>query len=140
MMRIVSTLSRLACSAALFAVTCTQQAYADPKITVVASAIQLQDGQTSGPVSLLFKVDGLKKEQQSLVPAAVPLLTSQGGPRIVSLGAPNKAAVLESGAFWQVSAQVEALPLNSSFDAAVLVHIGDTIGEVLSYKITNVLP
>ena len=136
----VSSLMRLACTAVLLGVACLPLANAEPKITAVASAIQLQDGQTSGPVSLLFKVDGLKKEQQSPVPVVVPVLTSQGGPRIVPLGAPNKAAVLENGAFWQVSAQVEGLPLNSSFDAPVLVHIGDMIGEVLSYKITNVLP
>jgi hypothetical protein len=76
MMRTVSSLSRLACSAALFALACTHPAYADPKITA-ANTIQFQDGQTSGPVSLLFEVDGLKKEQQSLVPVVVPVLTSQ---------------------------------------------------------------
>jgi len=135
---LVHALFRSSCAALLLAVLYSQSAHAEVKISAAVSTIQLQDGQNA--VTLIFKVDGLKKEQQSLAPAVVPLLTSQGGPRIASLGAPNKAAVLESGAFWQVSAQVEGLPLNSSFDAPVLVHIGDTIGEVLTYKITNVLP
>jgi len=137
-MQLVHALARSSCAALLLAVLGLQSARAEVKISAAVSTIQLQEGQNS--VTLVFKVDGLKKEQQSLVPVVVPLLTSQGGSRIASLGAPNKAAALESGAFWQVSAQVEGLPLNSSFDAPVLVHIGDTIGEVLSYKITNALP
>jgi hypothetical protein len=137
-MHVAHALTRLFCAVLLLAAVCLQPAHAAVKISAAVSTIQLQEGQNS--VTLVFKIDGLKKDQQSLVPVVVPLLTSQGGPRIASLGAPNKAAVLESGAFWQVSAQVEALPLNSFFDAPVLVHIGDTIGEVLSYKITNVLP
>jgi hypothetical protein len=137
-MQLAHALARSSCAALLLAVLCLQSARAESKISAAVSTIQLQEGQNS--VTLVFKVDGLKKEQQSLVPVVVPVSTSQGGPRIVSLGAPSKAAILESGAFWQVSAQVERLPLNSFFDAPVLVHIGDTIGEVLSYKITNVLP
>jgi hypothetical protein len=131
----VSSLSRFACSATLFAVACTQAAHADPKITAVANAIQLQDGQTSGSVGFLFKVDGLKEEPKVLVYS-----TSQGGPGFATSGKPTKVAELTNGAFWQVPGFVSNLPLNSSFDALLVVQVGNTISDVLSYSISNKLP
>jgi hypothetical protein len=135
MMRTVSSLSHFACSAALFALVCTQPAHADPKITAVANTIQLQDGQTSGPVGLLFKVDGLKNEPKVRV-----LSTSQGGPGLATSGKPIMVAELTNGAFWQVPIFVSSLPLNSSFNALLVVQVEDTISDVLSYSITNTLP
>ena len=134
-MRTVSSLKCLAYSAALFAVGCTQSAYADPKITAVASTIQLQDGQTSGSVSLLFKVDGLKKE-----PKARVFSSSQGGPGLAISGDPIKAAELTNGAFWQVPVFVSGLTLNSSVNVLLVVQVEDTLSDVLSYTITNLLP
>ena len=134
-MRTVSSLSRFACSAALFAVTCTQPSHADPRDYRGANTIQLQDGQTSGPVDLLFKVDGLKKE-----PKVRMLSTSQGGPGFATSGKPTMVAELTNGAFWQVPVFVSSLPLNSSFNALLVVQVEDTISDVLSYSITNTLP
>ena len=134
-MRTVSSLIRLTCSAAILVGACTQPAYADPKITALANTIQLHDGQTSGPVSLLFKVDGLKKEPKVRV-----FSTSQGGPGLAISGKPTMVAELKNGAFWQVPVFVSGLPLNSSFDALLVVQVEDTISDVLSYSITNKLP
>src|ERR1017187_31834 len=135
MMRTVSSLSHLACSSALFAVACIQPAYADAKITAVANTIQLQEGQTSGPVTLLFKVEGLKKE-----PKVQVFSTSQGGPRLATSCKPALAAEVANGAFWQCPAFVSGLPLNSKFDALLVVQVEDAISDVLSYSITNALP
>jgi hypothetical protein len=135
MMRIVSSLSRLACSAALFVGACTQPAYADARITAVANTIQLQDGQASGPVTLLFKVEGPKKEPKVRV-----FSNSQGGPGLAISGKPTMVAELANGAFWQVPVFVSGLPLNSSFNVLLVVQVDDTLSDVLSYSITNTLP
>jgi hypothetical protein len=135
MMRTVSSLSHLACFSALFSVACIQPAYADAKITAVANTIQLQDGQTSGPVTLLFKVDGLKKE-----PKVQVFSTSQGGPGLATSCKPALVAEVANGAFWQCPAFVSGLPLNSKFDALLVVQVEDAISDVLSYSITNALP
>jgi hypothetical protein len=124
---------------ALLAMYCLQAARAQTKISAAASTIQLQDGQTSGSVNLVFKVEGLKKEQLSLVPKLSPLHTSKGGPSLAVGEKPTVVAELKNGAFWQVPVHVDGLPLNSAFTAPVLVQF-DRIGDVLSYTITNVLP
>jgi len=134
-MQTVSSLIRLACSAAFLTVAGTQPAYADPKITAVATAIQLQDGQTSGPVSLLFRVDGLKKEPKVRV-----FSTSLGGPGLATLGRPTMVAELTNGAFWQVPVFVSGLPLNSSFDALLVVQVDDTISESCRIHSTTSYP
>ncbi len=135
MSRTLSSQRYFACSLAFFAVACTQSAYADPRITAVANTIQLQDGQTSGPVTLVFKVDGLKKE-----PKVQVFSTSQGGPGLATSCKPAMVAELANGAFWQCPAFVSGLPLNSKFDALLVVQVEDTISDVLSYSITNSLP
>lgn len=134
-MRAVFSVMRTVCSAALLAVACTQPVYADASITAVASTIQFQDGQTSGPVSLLFKVDGLKKEPRVRV-----LSTSPGGPELAMSGEPTMVAELTNGAFWQVPAFVSRLPLNSSFNALLVVQAGAVLSDVLLYSVTNTLP
>jgi hypothetical protein len=135
MMKTVSSLTRLACSAIVLTVACIQQVYADAKITAVANTIQLQDGQTSGPMNLLFKVDGLKKE-----PKVRMFSTSPGGPVLAISGKPAMVAELTNGAFWQIPVFVSGLPLNSSFDALLVVQVEDTISDVLSYSISNKFP
>lgn len=135
-MRTVSSLSRAACSATLFLVAFARIVYAtDAKITAVANTIQLQDGQTSGPVSLLLKVDGLKKEPKVWV-----FSTSPGGPGIAISGKPTMVAELTNGAFWRVPVSVSGLPLNSSFDALLVVQVEDTISDVVQYSINNKVP
>jgi hypothetical protein len=134
MKRTVSSLSVLACAAALYAVAGTQAAFGDAKITAVASAIQLKDGQTEGPISLLFKIDGLNNEPRVWV-----LSTSDGGPGLAISGKPTKVAESTNGAFWQVPAFVSGLPLNSSFNALLGVQVNNTISDVLPYSITNSL-
>jgi hypothetical protein len=134
-MRTVSSLIRLMCSVALLVGARTPPAYADPKITPVANTIQLQDGQTSGRVSLLFKVDGLKKEPKVRV-----FSTSAGGPGLATTGKPTMVAELTNGAFWQVPVFVSGLPLNSSFDVLLVVQVEDSISDVLPYSINNKLP
>src|SRR5882762_3041331 len=133
-MRTVFSLGWLAWFAVLCAVACTQEAYADAKITAVVNAIQLQDGQTTGPVNLLFKVDGSKKE-----PKAWVFSTSQSGPTL-KIYTPIMVAELPNGAFWQIPAFVSGLPLNSSFNALLVVQIENTSSDILPYSITNSLP
>ena len=115
-------------------------AQADPKISATATSIQLQDGQTSACATLVFKIEGLKKEQVSIVPDIAALRASQGGPQLTILGKSTLVAPLETGAFWQVPVRIDGLPLNSSVVMPVLVHVDETVGEVLSYTLTNVLP
>jgi hypothetical protein len=140
MMWRVSALSRLICAGSLVVAGVIPAARADTTISAAASTIQLQDGQTSGPVRLIFKVVGLAGVQLSAAPDVQPFSTSQSGPALVVSGGPTKMASLKDGAFWQVPAEVNGLPLNSSFTAFVVVHVNDTIGEVLQYTVTNVLP
>jgi len=128
-------LTHLAYSAALLVVAYTPAAYAETKITAVANTIQLQDGQTSGPLSLLLKVDGLKKEPKLRV-----LSTSQGGPGLTISGNPTMVGELPNGAFWQVPVFISSLPLNSKYDALLVVQVEGNVSEVLSYSITNSLP
>ena len=109
------------------------------KVSPAISEIQLQDGQLSGPITLVFKVSGLKKEQVKLAPEVKPISASQGGPGLVVTGTPTVLAGLDDGAFWQVPAYVNGLTLNSSFATAVLVHL-DNLGEVVTLKVTNVAP
>ena len=55
----VHALRRLSSAAALVAAISLPNARAEIKITAVPSTVQLQDGQSSGFVRLLFKVEGL---------------------------------------------------------------------------------
>lgn len=137
-MRIVRSFNRRYFAVALFALACITAASAQIKISAVANTIQLQDGQISGAITLLFKIEGLKKEQKSPIPELRPLSSSQGGPQLTILGKPSVVTALEDGAFWQVAAYVDGLPLNSSFVTPVLVRLNST-GDVLSYTVTNVL-
>jgi len=68
------------------------------------------------------------------------LSTSQGGPGLATSGKTTMVAELTNGAFWQVPVVVSGLPLNSSFNALLVVQVEDTISDVLSYSITNTLP
>lgn len=131
----ISSLWRLAYTMAIFAAVCTHSSHADPKITAIANQIQLQDGQTSGLVTLLFEVDGAKGEPNVRVFSA-----SQGGPVLTITGKPTIAIDLANGALWQVPVSVSGLPLNSSFDGFLVVHVEKTVGDVLKYSVTNTLP
>jgi hypothetical protein len=86
-------------------------------------------------VSLLFKVDGLKKEPKVWV-----FSTSKGGPEFATSGKPTMLAELSNGAFWRVPVFVSGLPLNSSLDRLLVVQVDDTTSDVLSYSITNKPP
>src|SRR5205823_3419144 len=132
-MRTVPLLSYLAFTVALLAVGRTP-AYGDAKITAVANTIQLQDGQASGSVKLLFKIDDLKKE-----PKVRLVSTSQGGPGLAISGNPTMVAELTKGAFWQVPVFVSALPLNSSVNVLLVVQEDDTVSDILTYSISNSL-
>jgi hypothetical protein len=134
---------QLSCVAALLPFAFIQhtqaQAQAQFKVSPAISTIQLQDGQLSAPVTLVFKVSGLKKEQMSLVPEVKPVSASEGGPGVVVTGTPTALAKLDDGAFWQVPAHVSGLTLNSKFTAVVLVRL-DKLGEVVTYDVTNLAP
>jgi hypothetical protein len=136
----VHALGCFASAAALVATLSVPNARADTKISAPVSTIQLQDGQISGPVKLLFKVEGLTNDQVSVVPDVKSFSTSQSGPELVVSGKPTKVAVLKDGAFWEAPADVKGLPLNSQFTALVVVHVVDTVSEVLQYTVTNILP
>jgi hypothetical protein len=127
------------CFATLFALVCTQAAHADPKITAVATDIQFYNGQTSGPVRLLFEVDGLKTK-----PKVWLISTSPGGPDLNSTLNPDLVAESGDGAFWELHGSVNGLPLNSSFNVLLAVQVGDgvkvKISDVLSYSVSNKIP
>jgi hypothetical protein len=123
----------------LFGVASLPLASAEPKITAVLNTIQLQDGQTAGPIHLLFKVEGLAREQVSLVPSVEWFAAAKNGSAL-ELRAPVQVAKLKDGAFWQIPATVSGLPLNSTFNATVVVRLGEILSDVLSYSITNPLP
>jgi hypothetical protein len=132
---------QLSCAAALLPLASVSHAQGQVqfKISPAISTIQFQDGQLSGPITLIFKVEGLKKEQLNLVPEVKPVSASQGAPALAVTDKPTMMAELNDGAFWQVPAYVSGLPLNSSFDAVVLVHL-DKLGAALSYNVTNKAP
>src|ERR1700679_4222748 len=139
MMRTSSSLIRLACAAVLFGIASLPLASAEPKITAVLNTMQLQDGQTAGPIHLLFKVEGLAKEQVFLVPNVEWFAAAKNGPAL-ELRTPVQVAKLKDGAFWQIPATVSGLPLNSTFNATVVVRLGEILSDVLSYSITNPFP
>jgi hypothetical protein len=121
-------------------VACLPLANAEPKLTAILNTIQLQDGQTAGPVNLLFKVEGLTKEQLSLVPEVEWFSASKSGP-VLELQKPiTQVAKLKDGAFWEVPARVSGMPLSSNFNTNVVVRLGEILSDVLSYSITNPLP
>lgn len=138
-MRTVSSLIQLACTGVLFGIASLPLANAEPKITGVLNTIQLQEGGTAGSIHLLFKVEGLAKEQVSLVPYVEWFSGSKSGP-VLELGTPTQVAKLKDGAFWQIPATVSGLPLNSTFNTTVVVRLGEILSDVLSYSITNPLP
>ncbi len=139
MNRAISSRRCVACIATLLALVCTQAAHADPKITAVANDIQFYDGQTAGPVSLLFKVDGLKAK-----PKVWLLSASPGGPVLKSSLDPDLVTGSGDGAFWEVPGSVNGLPLNSSFNVLLAVQVADSvkgkISDVLTYSISNKIP
>ena len=130
---------RLLWVAAVQLVVLLPQAWAQFKVSPAISTIQLQDGQLSAPVTLVFKVSGLKKEQMNLVPEVKPVSASEGGPGVEVTGTPTVLARLDDGAFWQVPAHASGLTLNSKFTAVLLVRL-DKLGEVVTYDVTNVAP
>lgn len=139
-MRTVYAVSRISWAAAFLAVVYLAPAQAQITISSPFAALPLVDGQSFGRVVLLFKVQGLTKEQMSLVPEVTPVPTSEAGPKLVlSEKQPTILAQLKDGAVWQVHGEVSGLPLNSSVTLPVLVHL-DKAGEVLSYSVTNTAP
>jgi len=126
---------RLACSLILIVTARTHPLSAEVKITAVANSIQLQDGQTSGPLDLLFRVDGTKN--QPLVSIISP---TQGTPALSVKGIATKLADTKDGIFWKAPADLSGLPLNSSFSALVVVQLDNATSDVLVYQISNAMP
>ena len=120
-------------------------AYADVTISSTTSTIQLKDGTAASHVILVFKVDGLKAKQEYPLPTAQSLSNDAGGPVLKIYGDPTVVAHLANGAFYQVNGTLENLPLSSTFETPVLIHLDKTddlpaYAGVITYKFTNVLP
>ena len=65
---------------------------------------------------------------------------SKSGP-VLDPGTPTQVAKLKRTApSWQIPAIVSGMPPNSTFNTTVVVRLGESLGDVLSYSITNPLP